>query len=101
MEIKCIYLFDRVTDIETRQKFWFTHVFLAGATAGVVKAVFACPIELSKVRLQVKVSKLPNPERFYTTFSNLCIVKTKKSSPFISAYIFSVVKFDQIMRLDR
>lgn len=45
---------------EQKQKLWFGHVFLAGCTGGVVKAICACPIELSKVRLQVKVSKLMN-----------------------------------------
>lgn len=43
---------------EQKQKLWFSHVFLAGCTGGVIKAICACPIELSKVRLQVKVSKL-------------------------------------------
>lgn len=43
---------------EQKQKLWFGHVFLAGCTGGVFKAICACPIELSKVRLQVKVSKL-------------------------------------------
>lgn len=48
----------RVTTNEEKQKYWFTHVFLAGCTGGIVKSICACPIELSKVRLQVKVSKL-------------------------------------------
>lgn len=46
---------------EAKQKYWFTHVFLAGSTAGIVKAVCACPIELSKVRLQVKVNNETGP----------------------------------------
>lgn len=43
---------------QLRQKFWYEQVFLAGCTGGIVKAVVACPIELSKVRLQITVSKL-------------------------------------------
>lgn len=43
---------------QRKQQLWFSHVFLAGCAGGVIKALFACPIELSKVRLQVKVSKL-------------------------------------------
>lgn len=48
----------RTSSAESKQKYWFAHVFLGGCTAGVIKAICACPIELSKVRLQVKVSKL-------------------------------------------
>lgn len=48
----------RTTTEEKRQRLWFSHVFMAGCTGGVIKALFACPIELSKVRLQVKVRKL-------------------------------------------
>lgn len=51
----CFY---RTKSNESKQKYWFAHVFLAGCTGGIVKAICACPIELSKVRLQVKVSKL-------------------------------------------
>lgn len=47
----------RTPTIESKQKLWFTHVFLAGCTGGVIKAFFACPIELTKVRLQVKARK--------------------------------------------
>ncbi|XP_031633051.1 solute carrier family 25 member 45-like [Contarinia nasturtii] len=46
---------------ESKQKYWFTHVFLGGCTAGLIKAICACPIELSKVRLQVKVNNETGP----------------------------------------
>lgn len=55
---KCFPYNSRTKTNEAKQKLWFTHVFLAGCTGGVIKAICACPIELSKVRLQVKVSKL-------------------------------------------
>lgn len=47
----------RTATTESKQNLWFTHIFLAGCTGGVVKAFFACPIELAKVRLQVKARK--------------------------------------------
>lgn len=53
----------RTTTEEKKQRLWFSHVFLAGCTGGVIKALFACPIELSKVRLQVKVRKLLAPKQ--------------------------------------
>lgn len=43
---------------ELQQRFWYHQVFLAGCTGGMIKAIVACPIELSKVRLQITVSKL-------------------------------------------
>ncbi|KAG4074301.1 hypothetical protein HA402_008710 [Bradysia odoriphaga] len=53
-----------ITNSETlRQKFWYEQVFLAGFTGGLVKAVVACPIELSKVRLQITVSKATGPSQ--------------------------------------
>lgn len=48
---------------ELQQKFWYHQVFLAGCTGGIVKAVVACPIELSKVRLQITVSKLKKKKK--------------------------------------
>lgn len=42
---------------ELKQKLWYGHIFLAGCFGGIFKALVACPIELTKVRLQVRVSK--------------------------------------------
>lgn len=62
---------NRTSSNESKQKYWFTHVFMAGCTGGIVKAVFACPIELSKVRLQVKVSKLTITQFFTLQFHTI------------------------------
>lgn len=39
------------TNAERRDE-WAQNVFLAGSTAGLIHAFFACPIELVKIRLQ-------------------------------------------------
>lgn len=36
---------------------WAQNVFLAGSTAGLIHAFFACPIELVKIRLQTQNRK--------------------------------------------
>lgn len=50
-------ILSRTKDDRTKQKLWYYHVFGAGCCGGVLKAIAACPIELTKVRLQVRVSK--------------------------------------------
>lgn len=37
---------------DERRDEWAQNVFLAGSTAGLIHAFFACPIELVKIRLQ-------------------------------------------------
>lgn len=44
------------TNAERRDE-WTQNVFLAGSTAGLIHAFFACPIELVKIRLQTQNRK--------------------------------------------
>lgn len=44
---------------------WTQDVFLAGSTAGLIHAFFACPIELVKIRLQTQ-------NREILLFTNFC-----------------------------
>lgn len=41
------------TDAERKSE-WTQNVFLAGSTAGLIHAFFACPIDIVKIRLQTQ-----------------------------------------------
>lgn len=49
------YLQNVTPDEADKQKYWYHHVFWAGCAGGILKATAACPIELTKVRLQVRI----------------------------------------------
>lgn len=50
---------DRCTTEAERKNEWAQNVFLAGSTAGLIHAFFACPIEVVKVRLQTLNRECP------------------------------------------
>lgn len=67
----------RTKDEANKQNYWYHHVFLAGCCGGVLKAIVACPIELTKVRLQVRVSKFNNQLYSITYNSNNQYIKIR------------------------
>lgn len=57
------------TNAERRDE-WAQNVFLAGSTAGLIHAFFACPIELVKIRLQTQNRKIFLHILFFDAFKN-------------------------------